>query len=215
VVPGGDSQEILNGWSQNPWNRSPWEFPGRVQGLQNEGIDAIKQFIQGGGGYIGIGMGGGALLCQEISQLTDIRIKTHSLGQARTYLKIQNPGHPLTFGYTGYKDMTGDWHEKIIPSMYYSDSSLMTFGGPIFAVNEQAQVIATYHDVDYEQWMNCLQLPTALTEDDPAIITYNLVKGTIILFGINPGFRALYIETYRLLSNAIFYLITQEDRYED
>ena len=210
VVPGGDAREILNGWSKEiQWNKDPWQLPGEIEGLRSEGIAAIKKFIEEGGGYVGISAGGGSLACEEVTGLTNVKIKAHTLGQARVYLKIQKAEHPVMMGFTGFKDEEGKWHEEIIPAVYYSEPLFLEFGGPVFEAGGKAEVLATYHAVDYEPWTKYLANPEPLQEDNPAIIAYDLGKGKIILFGINPDFRAFWTGTFRLLSNAIYFQVAE------
>jgi hypothetical protein len=210
VIPGGDAREILRGWSEEiQWNKYPWQLPGEKGGLGDKGIAAIKKFVEEGGGYIGISAGGGSLACKEVTGLTDVKIKAHTLGQARVYLRIKKPEHPLMFGFKGFKDQAGKWHQQIMPAVYYSEPLMLEFGGPVFEACGNALVLATYHDVDYEPWTKYLTDTKPLQEDNAAILTYELGKGRIILFGINPDFRAFWTRTFRLLSNAIYFQVAE------
>ncbi|MBS7635182.1 hypothetical protein KEJ34_06820 [Candidatus Bathyarchaeota archaeon] len=113
------------------------------------------------------------------------------------------------FGFMGFKDEEGKWHEGIIPAVYYSEPLMLEFGGPIFEACENALVLATYHDVDYEPWTKYLTNTKPLQEDNAAILTYELGRGRIILFGVNPDFRAFWTRTFRLLSNAIYFQMAE------
>jgi len=210
VVPGGDSKEILEGWRNDlQWNKLPWQLPGQPKGLRQEGLKAVKSFIEEGGGYIGIGAGGASLACREAAGFINVGIKAHSLGTARVYLKVEEPGHPLAFGYNGFTDDRGGTHAQLIPAPYYSEPLLLTFGGPVFQAGDNVKTIATYHRVDYEPWTKQLSDPEPLEQGNAAIVWSKLGRGNVMIYGINPDLRAIWTSTYRLLSNAIFFHVAE------
>ena len=207
LVPAASPAEMLNGWDATAQNySSPWQLPGATKGLRKKGIEQIHSFIRHGGRYIGIGSGG-ALACQELAGFADVSIAEQGLGQARVYLDIKTPEHPLFFGYKGFRDQDGQWHANEMPGFYYCDllwPRMDNFSGPMFRAGAKAVALATFKRVDYEPWTQHLeQAPDAFTSGNAAIVYQALSKGSILLLGINVGFRAQWVSNYRLLSNSI------------
>jgi len=208
IMPAGSALEMYNGWNIGVQNYAyPWQVPGQPRGLGETGTQTIADFIKRRGLYIGIGSGGGAFACQEVAGLSDTTIVDHGIGQARVYLKIEMDS-PIFYGYEGYRDQNGEWHEGIIPAMYYCDllwPRMDTYAGPIFRAGEKSKVLATFKGIDFEEWTEyIIKPPTAFTTNNAAIVSQKLGKGSLILFGINLGFRGQWQADYRLLSNAIY-----------
>lgn len=204
LIPGGDAEEILRGWRTDlMFNRAPWEAAGAPQGLGERGISCIREFIKRGGTYIGIAAGGAALATKEYAGLADVSIAAHTLGQARVLLRLA--AHPLTSGTRFYRTQQGSLHRGIVPAAYYSEPILLTHGGPLFEVGKEAQSVADYEDVEHEPWTKALRGDASLFHKGlSAIVHQRMGKGRIILYGINPDFRATWLSTYRFLSNALF-----------
>lgn len=209
ILPSGSAIEMYRGWNTRVQNyQYPWQVPGEPKGLGEKGAREIVRFIEEGGCYIGIGSGGGSFACKEVAGICDASIADHGIGQARVYLKIKAPSHPVLFGYKGYRDQSGEWHDGIMPSLYFCDllwPHMDTYAGPVFRPGPQATVLATFCGVDFEDWTEYIvKPPKSFMEDNAAIIFQRRGQGSIILFAINLGFRAQWQANYRLLSNAIY-----------
>jgi len=217
IITPGDAMEMLNGW--NPelgWNREPWQLPGSSQGLKEEGMKKIKEFIKGGGTYIGIGCGGGTLACKEVGGLANVNtVKIEyeekfkmAAGKSRVYLKVADRENPVMFEIDGYTDEEGNEHD-VFPAYYFSDPLSHFYGAPIFAPGDNVKILATYHDIDSEPWTNFIANTELFKKDLPAIVEQPLGKGRIILFGVDILYGASWISTYKLLSNSLFYSVAE------
>ena len=209
ILASGSAPEMLEGWDTQVQNyQPPWEVPGKPLGLGKKGILRIAQFVERGGRYIGIGSGGGSLACKELGGLADVSIVDQGLGQGRIYLRIEDRRSPILFGYNGYRDQTGRVHPKRIPAFYYCDllwPRMDNFSGPVFKAGRKAKVLATFDDVDHEEWTEHMERPPlALTKNHPAILIQRRSKGSVVLLGVSLGFRGQWISDYRLLSNSIY-----------
>jgi len=209
IVPNGAALEMLNGWNIEAQNYlRPWQVPGRVGGLGSIGLEKISRFIDRGGRYIGISSGGGALACKEVSGIADVTIADQGLGQARVYLRIEKPAHPLMLGYEGFRDQEGTWHAHRMPAFYYCDQlwpRAENFAGPIFKTGPQAETLASFETADYEEWTENLDRPPlAVNPSHSGIVFQESGQGSIVLFGVALGFRAQWLSNYPLLSNAIY-----------
>jgi glutamine amidotransferase-like uncharacterized protein len=220
LIPAGDASEIMHGWNiEFGWNKAPWQLPGSPKGLGEKGIAAIKEFIQEGGGYIGVSSGGGALACKEVGSIANVsmrkfesKAKTYSYaaGHTRVYLRICEKNSPVVYGYKGYYDLQGKWREEQIPAYYLSDPLVLTYGGPIFEVGNGVKVLATYHDVDSEEWTGLFPNPDPFNKDFPAIVEQKIGKGVVILFGVDLFYGKSWLSTYRLVSNSLYYMVSSE-----
>lgn len=207
VAPGGDAYEIVNGWREDSLlNRSPWELPGKPRGIGSQGLDALRQFVEQGGNYLGLGSGGGLLALSQYANLIDLEIIAHSLGSARVLLRVDRPDNPLMFGLNGYYDETGKWSQGFFPAYYHSETFTQTPGGPIFRAGKGAKVLASYYRVDHDPASRQVIQESFLTEaaGGVAIASQQVGKGQAVVVGVRPGFRALWTNTWKLLSNAIF-----------
>lgn len=207
IVPGGDPYEIVNGWGEDALlNRSPWELPGKPQGIGSQGLKAISQFVEEGGGYVGISSGGGLLALSDYADLIDLEVMAHGLGSARVLVRVDRPNHPLMFGLNGYYDESGRWLEGLFPAYYHSEAFTNTPGGPIFRAGKNAMVLASYYRVDHEPASRQVIQESFLTEEEGgvAVAFQKVGKGQVAAIGVRPGFRALWTNTWKLLSNPIF-----------
>ena len=204
LIPGGDAYEILHGWRTDlQFSKAPWELPGSSQGIGEQGVAKIREFVEQGGMYLGIGAGGGALAAKEYMRLADVSIAAHTLGKARVIIRLKK--HPLTAGARPYRMQDGSVRHGVVPAIYFSESLLLTHGGPLFETGGAAESIAVYEDVDYEPWTKLLiGDPAQFRKGYSAIVYQKQGKGRVVLYGISPDFRATWLSTYRFLSNALF-----------
>jgi glutamine amidotransferase-like uncharacterized protein len=220
LIPTGDASEIMHGWNTHfGWNKPPWQLPGSPKGLGEKGVAIIKEFIQGGGGFVGVSSGGAAFACEEVGGIANVKMRkfeskaktyAYAVGHTRVYLKICDENHPVVYSYDGYYDEHGKWHEKQIPAYYLSDPLTLTYGGPIFEVGNGVKVLATYHDVDSEEWTGLFPNPDPFKRDYPAIIEQKIGEGIVILFGNDPFYGKSWLSTYRLVSNSLYYVTSTD-----
>jgi glutamine amidotransferase-like uncharacterized protein len=211
VVPDGDAGDIVQGWQKrNEQSRTVWDPPPAAEGIGTAGLEAIRHFVREGGSYIGIGSGGGLLALADYADLINVTVAHHSLGSARVILSTED--HPLTYGLFGYQDERGTWHDHLIPAMYYTESLYHVAGGPIFAAGEGAQAIACYQDVEYDPDDHHVVQPELFRQKPQglAVATQAVGKGQATVIGIRPGFRAFWTQTCKLISNAVFYAVSDK-----
>jgi hypothetical protein len=209
ILPNGAALEMMNGWNVETQNyQSPWQVPGPVKGLGSAGVAEIIRFIERGGRYVGISSGGGSLACKEVAGLADVTIADQGLGQARVYLHVEDSTHPVMLGFEGFRDQMGEWHAEEMPAFYYCDQlwpKAENFAAPVFQAGPAAKTLASFERADYEEWTEYMERPPVSLDRRHAAIVYQRVgKGSVVLFGINFGFRAQWMSNYPLLSNAIY-----------
>lgn len=215
IVPCGDAHEIVHGWDREaPLNSSPWELPGEPLGMGQEGLDALRQYVKNGGFYLGIGSGGGLLALDDHAGLIDLQVMAHSLGTARVLLRVDRADHPLMFGLNGHYDEDGTWTEGYFPAQYHSETFTDRPGGPIFRAGPACTALASYYRVDHDPQRLQIINESFLTEAEGgvAIAHQELGKGQAVVIGVRPGFRALWTNTWKLLSNGIFLSSAKEQK---
>ena len=209
IVPGGSGSEMLNGWNVTVQNyKTPWQVPGKPLGLGKKGINKIVSFLRRGGRYIGISSGGGSLACRELGGFADVTIADHGLGQARIYMHSEVPTHPVMFGYDGYRDQDGNWHDREIPAFYFCEQlwpRMEDFSGPVFKAGARSTMLASFVRADYELWTENMERdPGSFNREHAAIVYQRVGKGSVVLFAPNLGFRGQWVSNYRFFSNAIY-----------
>jgi hypothetical protein len=125
-------------------------MPGEPEGIGEDGLDAVRNFVAAGGGYVGIGSGGGLLATDDFAGLINLELAHDSLGTARVNLRVDNPAHPLMAGLTGYIAENGEKVEDQFPALYYTESLIGVVGGPIFTAGSDVEALAYYDSVDYD-----------------------------------------------------------------
>jgi hypothetical protein len=207
IVPDGDAHEIVHGWDpEAPLNAPPWELPGEPHGVGQKGLEALRQYVEAGGLYFGIGSGGGLLALADYAGLIDLEVMAHSLGSARVLLQVNDPEHPLMFGLDGYYDEDGTWVDGFFPAQYHSETFTCRPGGPVFGAGKASTALACYYRADHDPERLQIVNESLLSEEQGGIaIGYQRVgKGQVVVAGIRPGFRAVWTNTWKLISNAIF-----------
>jgi hypothetical protein len=215
LFPGGDAEEIVRGWDTNaPLNSAPWELPGERRGIGQEGLESLRQYVKGGGHYLGMGSGGGLLALSDYADLIDVEVMAHSLGTARVLLRVEQGDNPLMLGLNGYYDEHGEWVEGYFPAQYHSETFTDRPGGPIFKAGRACTPLATYyrveHDPQHLQVIN--EAHFTETHGGVAVATQQVGRGRVSVVGVCPGFRAVWTNTWKLISNAIFMAVAGEDK---
>jgi glutamine amidotransferase-like uncharacterized protein len=214
LVPDGDPNDIVAGWqpaSRRNASKS-WDPPGEPNGIGQEGLAAIRGFVQAGGGYVGIGSGGGLLATADFAGLIDLSILHSSLGSGRVILRLDAPGSPVAYGFDGYTDESGARQAGKFYAFYYTESLASKVGGPIFTAGKSVTPVAYYHRLDNDPTTHYVLYPERFDESQKgvAIATARFGEGNVTVMGIRPGFRALWTNTLRLITNAIFQQVSSQ-----
>jgi hypothetical protein len=213
IVPSGNVQEIVNGWGTAAVpNSLPWELPGEPHGIGTEGLEAIRQFVHRGGTYFGVDGGGGLLALKDYADIIDLEVMAYTLGYARVLLRVDQPDHPLMFGLNGYYDDSGTWQEGFLPAYYQSDRFEGLAGGLVFRPRNGATAMASYDQVDHNPGTRQLIQEEYLTraKQGVALAHQKRGEGHVVVTGIRPGFRGVWINTWKLISNAAFLSVAEE-----
>lgn len=208
IVPDGDPNDIVHGWQLSSRRNASnsWSPPGKAQGIGDEGVAAIRDFVRAGGGYVGIGSGGGLLATADYAGMIDLTILHSSLGSGRAILRVDATDSPIAYGFEGYSDESGAWQENKFFAFYYTEALASKVGGPIFTAGEGVTPVAYYHRLDNDPTTHFVLYPERFDEAQKgvAVATATYGEGSVTVMGIRPGFRALWMNTLRLVTNAIF-----------
>jgi len=199
AVTGGDANEILKGPDpSNPLRRSPWKPDPAGACLGMTGIERIRLFLAGGGVYLGVGAGGGSLLCRPYGGILDIDEIDHSRTNGRARLSMRVSEHPLLTGVRS--DDCGDDGPWVA---YYSSPETRGKGAPVFCVGEKAQVLA---DLDLSAFQpdgdSTAGRSSASSATCPAIIVQAIGEGVAVILAFEPGFRGIAERSSLLIANA-------------
>jgi hypothetical protein len=168
----------------NPEGSLPEEYTG---GIGDAGLAALRSFVQGGGRIV------------AVEQATELVIDLFGLGvrNAVSGLRPQEfyvpgsilranltAGHPLTRGLGATADV---W--------YWGSSRAFTVDGGA------ATVVATYAGPDpaVSGWI----LGAEHLAGQPALLEARVGRGSVVLFGFQPNYRAQSVATWPLLFNAL------------
>lgn len=142
---------------------------------------AVKSFVQGGGGYVGIGRYGLS-------------------GDLGTML-------PVTWAY-GHSDDNGIIRARFRPegevAAYYAGNDYAFVYRPLWfeSVGQDVEVDAWYGQGDF--FVAGFWPDREPAEGRPAVVSGTYGNGRVVYMGIQPAFRAHTEYTFRLLSNSIF-----------
>jgi hypothetical protein len=175
------ARQIVEGWPQNVM---PEPYAG---GLGEEGVEAIRQFVQNGGRLV------------AIERATDFAIESFRLGvrNAVADLRPQEfyiPGSILALQLEqGHPLGQGIGRESI--AWYWGSSRA-------FEVTDPAVRVAARYRAE-----NPLLSGWVLGEEQvagkPAIVEARVGRGSVVLFGFQPNYRGQTIATWPLLFNAL------------
>jgi len=207
VVPAGDAAEIVDGRDPTGiWNSSPWEAAGERRGIGEHGLEAIAAFVRSGGGYVGVGAGGGALISDGFAGVMDVRLLEPIGNKGEMLLKMACPDHPLLLGYRGCSTDTGEWLDDTFLASYYGERLFGTPASPMLEVGPAVDIIATYHQlIPAAEFRPDPDVDVSFYRGKPAIVCERICKGRASLFGVNLGFRGIWTSTFRLLANALYW----------
>lgn len=205
LIPGGDPDEMVHGWSgKGSWQQAPWELPGKPDGLGDQGLELIRQFVHTGGNYVGVS-GGAILAIGGYLSLVDASLETESLGEAQVILRASKRGHPLLYGLGGAGSLADNGDSDLFPAYYYSELVTGLRGGPILKPASNESVVATIERVLDEPWTKHITDGSYFAPErkSPAILHTRVDEGNVSLMAVEPAFRGIWRSTFGLLANAL------------
>lgn len=204
VITGGDAQEIIDGHDRHTcFDRTPWQERAESPGLGKLGLESIRTFMIRGGLYLGIGTGGGSLLCHPYSPILDVEEIQHSLGRGRLRVRVCDSAHPVHGGLAGEETGNSDsfW------AFYYSNLDTGIKGGPIYRAGKSAEVLALFEmesiQVDADEGIGALR--ESGMRQIPAILSQRVGDGLAIILAFEPAFLGIAKNTAKVLANAALY----------
>ncbi|MFX1318143.1 MAG: BPL-N domain-containing protein [Promethearchaeota archaeon] len=181
-------------------------FPGgdevwTMRTLGKKARNEVVQFVNNGGGYIGICAGG--FLAQKSTYVAYPSTKDFfGIANAKTpntppnvwnigpiIQRIIKPNHPVMFGYSGFNE-----------ALFY--------GGPTFDAGEGVKVLATLHEIKAEGMVSSPEIYKKM-KDNAEVVTTNYGQGKVVLFGSHPE---LAPDNNGMLHNTIFYVTSEETK---
>lgn len=196
VVPDGAANEIAEGMLAAPTYSSlpPWASPEGAAGIGEKGMLAIRRFVQQGGRYVGVGLGGGALAGEGWLALINIRVvKGANLATGAVALKERNSGSSVFYGYSA--DVAGrevPWGSAIwahfapIPRWYSKPGELEAGDAPAFAAGSSVKTLAEIGDSGM-----------------PALLHARYGRGEVVVLAVTPVYRGIWLSGALLLANII------------
>ena len=192
ILPNVTADRLTTG---NTEGAMPPEYTG---GLGDQGIEAIKAFVQAGGSLIALGASGALPI-----NAFDIPLRDSARDQERLFVPgsvvrlTLDPAQPLTYG------MTPETAAFFAFSSVYAQlgqGAGTTNGTP--AQHPAVRTIATYgeRNVLLSGWLEGEELIAGRT----AIAEAQVGSGRVVLFGFPVQHRAQSYATFRLLFNALF-----------
>jgi hypothetical protein len=192
VLPDQASQAIING-STGATVRP--EYSG---GIGSEGVEALKQFVKGGGTLVTLGAASGLAIENFSVPIRDLKrgLTRDQHFAPGTILNVEiDTSHPVGYGMAA--ETFG----------FYNNS-------PFFALvegfaSQRTTVVARYPNdqVVASGWLRGEELMTGRA----AVVSVEMNPGRIVLFGLRPQHRAQTHATFPMLFNAL-YLSTAEGR---
>jgi len=206
VVPAGNATEIVEGRDpEGIWNSYPWEPAGPRCGIGQAGLKKIHGFVAGGGRYVGIGGGGGALACQGFAELLDAQLEEPIPNKGMMLLRMEAPDDPIFWGYRGCCMDDGALDSSALVAPYYGERLFGTPASPMLKLGPSVGVLATYQRlVPAKEFRPDPEVDPAFYRGRPAIARQNSGNGKVFFYGINLGFRGIWTNTFSLLANTLF-----------
>lgn len=208
IVPAGDAAAILTGAEPaSVWRRPPWEPDGDATAVSGGQVEALRDWVTAGGIYAGIDAGGGVLGSRDYLGLVDARREQWNLGAGLVELSIQAPRSPVFAGIRGSWSPDGSWREGVIDAMYTSHPHAGLNGGCLFSVGTGASALATVSrslpvgDIPHIAATGSFDVP----DGNAAIVGAPVGAGYAVLFGIEPTYRAIFVQTGQLIANLILH----------
>jgi hypothetical protein len=195
IIPDQQPRRILSGHQPGdrpavgPWNPVPVEYQG---GIGDAGVDALKQFVLGGGRLITFDAASDLPLQQFGGVFTRIRNSVSPLPRTTFYcpgsvVRLEvDVAHPMAAGMTAR------------PAAYFSNSRGFETDEP--SVRTIARYAAQASDVLLSGWL----LGSDHLANRQAVLQVPFGKGEVILFAFRPQFRAQPHATFKLIFNGLY-----------
>lgn len=206
IVPGGDGKAIIEGLDPEiAWHHAPWEPPVATgMGIGTKGVEIVSQFVQQGGRYLGLGMGGGWFATKDLAGLMDVTTAPAPLGSGIVYLRRGQGGDALLAGYAGVTAREGRAMPDRMAGYFYAPPFYFKEAGtsPLFVAGRKAQSLAMY-ETSLARESQGEETRRAYVGKG-AIVTQRIGKGSATVAGVNIGFRAVWYSTLPFLANVIY-----------
>lgn len=191
VMPNGSAAVIRDGWDDDRASLGPWQLPSQPRGLGDAGLKRIREFVNAGGVYIGIG-GGARFAADGYLALTDVVMPAAAPGLGQVGIRPVASESSLLAGFP---------RGKPIPAFQYAPPGVEPYG---YVFGRSDAAIAVYDGArDYPPEMSFTSTQVLSPQAGHAAIVHERRgRGHVVLFGIAPAFRGQWSSTFRLLYNA-------------
>ncbi|MDQ6523775.1 hypothetical protein RB608_09205 [Nocardioides sp. LHD-245] len=204
LVPNGDADAILHGsGAASVWHRSPWMVEEAPDGLGAAGAAVVRDFVRGGGLYVGVDAGG-ARLATSLG-ITSCRVSRENLGTGLVRFSVDDPDDPVFAGVRGSWDVHGAWREGELLAHVDCEPGLEEYGALLLERGADVTALATLIRPEPVPGVRHL-----VTEDLPldaaarAVMTRERYgAGEVLLMTIDPTYRSLSVPAATILLNGL------------
>jgi hypothetical protein len=193
IVGDGAAKEIVDGWDMTAaTRRAPWQPAEESRGIGAEGEIALTSFVRAGGRLITIGRSAGV----AIPSLVPGTLPSACPGIGEVRLEVTMAGRPLFDGVPRDGDAA---------RAFLSAPPGGADRGYLLDVAAPGRILAWYAGADdrpdEQSFADVGSL--ARSSNHAAIVSADVGKGRVVVFGFSPVFRAQWRSTFPLLWNAI------------
>ena len=192
IILPDDSMEAIIGLSEEEMQQRPPTPPEYRGGIDNEGVENLKKFVEQGGTLIALDSAGELPIKKFNLPIRDVLEGLSSqeffCPGSTLHIKLDTK-HPVTYGMA-------------------EDALALFWSSPAFSINptpwnERYQVVARYPEENQLQsgWL----IGGKRLSNKAAIIDASLGEGRVILLGFRAQHRAQTHGTFKLLFNSIYY----------
>jgi murein tripeptide amidase MpaA len=161
--------------------------PGYAGGLGGEGVQAVKNFVEGGGRVVAI-----ETAAEFVTELFELGVSGVTEGMPSNEFYI--PGSILRLELDPDSEISEGMSSEV-SAWYWNSSRAFTVDDP------RIRVAARYGSGDplLSGWV----LGGEHIEGEPAILEADIGEGSVVLFGFQPNYRAQTVATWPLLFNSL------------
>jgi hypothetical protein len=193
VFGDGAAREIIDGWDLDAsTRRAPWQPAQPSQGIGSGGVEALADFVRGGGRLVTIGRSAGLVA----PSLVPVGFAAQRPGIGVVKLRVAQSGRWL---FAGVPLVGGEARGFIFAVPGGQD------GGYLLRPSVVRHAAAWYAGVidrpEEQSFAEPASLSTAAR--NAAIVSADVGKGHVVMFGFSPVFRAQWRATFALLFNAV------------
>ncbi len=198
IITGGNAREILTGTSDpTRFRQAPWQRKAPTPCLGGLGVEKIEQYMECGGTYLGIGTGGGSLLCAPYTDILDIEEIERNHVEGLLSVRLLDADSPYFIGVTTWQDGI----DRVFSAVCHCSSETGGSGGPLLRVEGNAQVHAAFRsDATESQTLNSTQ--DGSSSEIPAVVSQRIGDGQAIVLVFEPAFWGITRNTALILANA-------------